>query len=194
MGEDLATWFNQNLLTGKIRFPDYKNDWETIMLKDLVDCTNSKKELRHVDEMDTGKYPIYTSQGLYKKIPVYDMEVDYIGLNLHGSPGKSILAHKGSSMNSTHAYLTIKEEANIDLIWLFLQLQNIHWNKYIQGSTIKSIKWKDFNKEKILVPCIKEQEHILGFFNAFKRRTELIEQQIHLMKLFKKGLLQQLFV
>src|SRR5574344_1763168 len=89
---DWGLWIIQNILTGKVRFKNRFgepfNDWTSTKLKDIVDCTNSKHDLRDVNNFPDhgGKYPLYTSRGLYKMVPYYDMEDFYIGINLRGAP------------------------------------------------------------------------------------------------------------
>ena len=200
MSGDLCTWAEQNLLTGKVRFKkeDKYNypDWDEMKLKNIIDYKNSKHDLKDVDNANPGKYPLYTTAGEYKRVDFYDMETNYIGLNLRGAPGKAWLMKAGSSMNSTFCYLTIKEDLvdTVHINYLYYQLSQIHWNKYIQGSTIKGIVFNDFKNERIPLPVFEEQGRINNFFVACLRQLRLMERELELAELFKKGLLQQLFV
>lgn len=197
---DWCTWIEQNILTGKVRFNNRWGepfeDWTTTKLKDIVTCTNSKHDLHDVDTLPAhgGKYPLYTSSGLYKMVPYYDQEEPYIGINLRGSPGNVFIYHACSSMNSTHAYLNLKDGNDWDLRFVYFQVCQIHWNKYIQGTTIKGMNFKDFKNELIPTPELEEQYRIGNFIQAGSDKYHELEEKIYLMKLFKKGLLQRLFI
>ena len=198
MVNEWPTWITQNILSGKVRFKDPLGDefpkWKQLKLKDILDCKNSTHELKDVDKEAEGKFPLFTTGKLYKFVPWYDMETDYIAINLQGAPGKCMLLPGCSSVNSTQAYLTLKDDVDMNLIWILQNLEGIHFEKYIQGTTIKGLKWKDFYNEKINVPCIDEQNRIGEFINSFYRIAKLKEEEIELWKLLKKYLLQNMFV
>lgn len=195
---DWYTWIKQNILTGKIRFKDPLGDdypdWTTVKLKDILDCKDSTHDLRDVDKEIPGRYPLFTTGKIYKCVPWYDMETDYIAINFRGSPGKCMILPACTSVNSTQAYLTLKEDVDMNLIWVFSNIDTIHFEKYIQGSTIKGIRWKDFNSTRINVPCIDEQNRIADFINSFAKSSRLVEEELTLWKLFKKAMLQKMFV
>ncbi len=66
--------------------------------------------------------------------------------------------------------------------------------KYSTGSTRFTISVGNFSKVKIQLPCKKEQYKIASFLSAIDTRIEVVNNQIEQSKVFKKGLLQQLFV
>jgi type I restriction enzyme, S subunit len=88
----------------------------------------------------------------------------------------------------------IKTKTNNNLYFLFLTLKRINFNKYITGSTIPHIYFKDYSKEKINIPSIKEQLKIANILSAIDTKIEQVNTQLEKTKAFKKGLLQQMFV
>jgi len=191
-------WLKQNILTGKIRFKtpngyDYP-DWETEKLKHLLNCETSKHELKDVDNDREGKYPIFNNGVLYKKVNWYDMETNYIAINFAGSPGNCWLLPRCTSVNSTQAYLTLKDDVDVNLRWVFANVVNINFNKYIQGSTIKGLRWNDFKNERIPLPCNDEQNKIGDFIHAFALYAQLMSEELYLWELLKKAMLQKLFI
>lgn len=66
--------------------------------------------------------------------------------------------------------------------------------KYSTGSTRFTISVGNFSKVKIKLPCLQEQQKIASFLSAIDARIEVVSKQIEQSKVFKKGLLQQMFV
>lgn len=63
-----------------------------------------------------------------------------------------------------------------------------------QGSTRYNISKTNFMKIKVPVPNIKEQEKISSFLEVMEYKIDVIYNQLGLMKKYKQGLLQQMFV
>ena len=191
-------WIKQNILTGKKRFKDPIGqpypDWETVQLKDILNCEMSKRELAYVDKEREGKYPIFNRGEIYKRVPWYDMEVDYIALSIAGNPGNCRLYPKCTSINSTQAYLYPKDDVDVNLRWVFANVIYINFDKYIQGSTIKGLRWKDIKNEAIPLPCNDEQNKIGDFIGTFALYSQLLGEELRLWKVMKKAMLQRLFV
>ena len=191
-------WIKQNILTGRKRFKDPLGqpypDWETVQLKDILNCEMSKRELADVDKEREGKYPIFNRDEIYKRVPWYDMEVDYIALSIAGTPGNCRLYPKCTSINSTQAYLYPKDDVDVNLRWVFANVIYINFDKYIQGSTIKGLRWKDIKNETIPLPCNDEQNKIGDFIGTFALYSQLLGEELRLWKLMKKAMLQRLFI
>lgn len=169
-------------------------DWDIIKLKDILDCTVSKHELKDVDKNREGRFPIFNNGTLYKKVDWYDMETDYIAINFAGSPGNCWLLPRCTSVNSTQAYLTLKDDVDANLRWIFANVFNINFSKYIQGSTIKGLRWNDFKNEKIPLPCNDEQNKIGDFIGTFALYSQLMGEELRLWELMKKAMMQKLFI
>lgn len=191
-------WIRQNILTGKTRFKDPLGqeypEWGTVKLKDILECETSKHELSDVDKEETGKYPIFNRGKIYKRVSWYDMETDYIALSIAGNPGNCGLYPKCTSINSTQAYLYPKEDVDVNLRFVFANVFYINFDKYIQGSTIKGLRWKDIKSEPIPLPCNDEQNKIGDFIGTFALYSQLMSDELRLWKLMKKALMQKLFV
>jgi type I restriction enzyme S subunit len=58
----------------------------------------------------------------------------------------------------------------------------------------KQISYDAFSGLKLPLPCLEEQEKIVGFLTAIDKKIEAVAKQIDLTEQFKKGLLQKMFV
>ncbi len=90
----------------------------------------------------------------------------------------SLALHKGSSI--FFAYL-------IKSLTPYLLEMN-------QGTSIKGFVKDDLANLELKVPCLEEQIKIADFLSSIDQKIEVVAQQIEQAKLWKKGLLQQMFV
>ena len=120
--------------------------------------------------------------------------VDYIALSINGNSGNCRLYPKCTSINSTQAYLYPKDDVDVNLRFVFAAVSNIRFDKYIQGSTIKGIKWDDIKNETIPLPCCDEQNKIGDFIYTLALYSQLMGEELRLWKLMKKAMFQSLFV
>lgn len=89
-------------------------------------------------------------------------------------------------------YLIPKQEFNIYFVYYLLKTINL--NKYKIGSSIPHIYFKDYSKEKVIVPNINIQIKIGKFLHNIKMKSNLINLKINYLKNFKKGLMQKMFI
>lgn len=66
--------------------------------------------------------------------------------------------------------------------------------KIAQGSKVLSISAGRLSNVKLNVPSLPEQSKIAGFLSAIDEKIHAVQQQMERMEVWKKGLLQQLFV
>ena len=73
-------------------------------------------------------------------------------------------------------------------------LQTLNLLKYVNGSSIPHIYFKDYCIEKVNVPTLVEQEKIGNLFVNTDKTLDNINKNIKFTQEFKKGLLQQMFI
>lgn len=95
-------------------------------------------------------------------------------------------------------YEPVKELLNLDFILYFFLTPR--GKSYLElaspggAGRNKTLGQNEFEKLKISIPSIAEQIEIVTFINEIETRINLIGDQIHNSLLFKKGLLQKMFV
>lgn len=79
-------------------------------------------------------------------------------------------------------------------LFYFISFHDNHLISYSVGSTVKSLRLPMFEKMPIQLPTLPEQQKIASFLSALDDKIAQTTLQIEKMQLWKKGLLQQMFV
>lgn len=188
---DFKKFLMQQIFTQKLRF-NFDDEWKQYKLKDVLTVKSSSISINQLEE-NTGDYPLYGASGFLKNIDFCEMDVDYISIVKDGSGVGNLSFHeKNSSIVNTSQYLLPKKNFNIN--FLYYLLQTINLMKYVNGSSIPHIYFKDYCIEKINIPSLDEQEKIGKLFVDVDITMENLNKNINATQEFKKGLLQQMFV
>lgn len=90
--------------------------------------------------------------------------------------------------------MIIPDDEAVLSYFLYVLLKNVRWTKYIVGSTIPHIYYKDWRSEKVQIPSVEEQHKIVSVVSGIEYSCSKILKQIESTEQLKKGLLQQMFV
>ena len=188
---DFKEYLMQQIFAQNLRF-DFKDEWKQYKLKDLLTVKSSSISFNQLDD-NIGTYPLYGASGFLKNIDFCEMEMDYISIVKDGSGVGNLSYHeKNSSIVNTSQYLLPKK--NFDIHFLYYLLQTLNLLKYVNGSSIPHIYFKDYCIEKVEVPSLSEQEQIGKLFVNADKTLKNISNCIQVTQEFKNGLLQQMFV
>jgi len=188
--QNFKKYLMQQIFTQKLRF-DFNDDWKQYKLKNLLSVKSSNISINQL-ENNTGDYPLYGASGFLKNIDFCEMDVDYISIVKDGSGVGNLSYHeRNSSIVNTSQYLLPKKDFNIHFLYYFLQTLNL--KKYINGSSIPHIYFKDYCIEKVSIPSLSEQNQIGRLFLDIDKKLENLNKKIELTNEFKKSLLQQMF-
>ncbi len=143
------------------------------------------KELR-------GAYAVYGAAGEIKRVDFFRETEPYIAIVKDGAVGKIHLCSPYSSVLGTLDIIKPKKE-KVTVYFLYSVLQRIVFSKYIIGSVIPHIYFKEYSKEKIKLPCLLEQQKIASFLESVDTKIQLLERKVVLLQSYKKGVMQKLF-
>ena len=184
--------FSQKIRFNKPNGSDYPN-WEEKKLGELLDYEQPTKYIvRSTEYSNDHKIPVLTAgksfilgytnetDGLYNDFPVIIFDDFTTTSQFVNFPFKV----KSSAMK------ILKAKSDADIKFIFEAIQQI---KYEIGGHGRH--WiSKYSNIKILVPSLQEQEKIAGFLTSLDNKVDLINKKLEQAKVFKKGLLQQMFV
>lgn len=179
----------------RLRFKDNKgnkfSDWKQCKLEDICEKQSSNISANKIED-NFGDYPIYGATGILKNIDFYEIESDYVSIIKDGAGVGRLFYCKGKS--SVLGTLDIIKSKNVNLYFLFLILSRIDFKKYITGSTIPHIYFKDYKNEKFEIPSLEEQEKVADFFRRLDNKINIESELLTQYENQKKYLLQNLFI
>lgn len=186
----------QQLFSQELRFKDVDGqdfpEWDKKVLGDISVKKSSNIAANKIEDNE-GLYKIYGAAGVLKKVDFFTEDNAYISIVKDGAGvGRVFLCEPLSSVLGTMDIIHAKEKVNIS--FLFAVLEQIDFAKYVTGSTIPHIYYKDYSKETVELPCLKEQTKIANFLTAIDDKLTHTKNQLAATKQYKQGLLQQMFV
>ena len=197
----------QNLLTAKIRFPEFKDEWKKMKMNDIF---------TEIDERSTAsnQYEILsvTLNGIvpqnthFKKRIASQDDTGYkilrygnlvIGMNLWMG-GLDVLTNKDIGIVSPdYRIFKIDDKCNIYFLKNFIKTKKM-LKLYIlhseQGASIvrRNLNLSELLEEKIKLPNLKEQQKIAEVLTACDDEINLLNLKLENFKKQKQGLMQKL--
>jgi type I restriction enzyme S subunit len=185
----------QKIFSQELRFKDDNGneyaDWEEKKLGEVANKKSSNISANKIED-NFGDYIIYGASGILKKVDFYKEEDDYISIIKDGAGVGRLFYCKGQS-SVLGTMEIIRPNEGIDTYYLYCLLSNIDFVKYVTGSTIPHIYFKDYSSEICGIPCHQEQTKIANFLSAIDEKIKHCQLQIEKTEVWKKGLLQQMF-
>lgn len=190
--------YMQKLFSQELRFKDENGNeyphWKETTIENLTNYTSSKKSSNQYTESNNSEgYPVYDAIQEIGKDLQYDMKDPYISILKDGAGvGRLNLRPGKSSIIGTMGYIQAK---NVDIQFLYYRMKLLNFRKFIIGSTIPHLYYKDYSKEKIQIPSSSdEQEKIGHFILSIDKLIANKTLKLDYLKQRKQGLLQKMFV
>jgi type I restriction enzyme S subunit len=178
------------LLTGEVRFKGFSEEWKEVKFGDISIKKSSSLSANSI-ELLNGDYKVYGANGLLQCVDFYKEEEPYISIVKDGAGvGRTLMCDAKSSVLGTLDI--IKSKKNIDLYFIFLLTKRINFLKYVIGSTIPHIYFKDYSLEKIKLPSYDEQVKISSLLFGIEKEINALQIELIAFQKQKQGLMQQL--
>ena len=197
---------NKQQLVPALRFPEFEGEWKRVKLGDFL------KESIDKVPADTG-IPVLTSsrKGLffqedyynnrkienateYKLLPFGYMTYRHMSDDSTFKFNINYLVKQGAVSKEYPVFTTTEMD-----IFLLQQCLNYGstFRKFAmmqkQGGTRTRLYFKKLTKLKLPLPSLPEQQKIANFLTLIDKKITLLKELSHQLKIFKKGIMQQLF-
>ncbi len=205
----------EHIKTPELRFPEFKDKWNQINLKEICDITSSKR-IYAKDYVRRG-IPFFRGKEISSNGFKHQEDLLYISEEIYnyfsekyGSPkeGDLLITSVGTIGNVALVPSDFKfyfKDGN--LIWLKDIKMNSHFLKYYlesfqgkkrlldkaSGSNQKALTISGLESLKVNTTNNNEEIKIKNFFNKLDRQIELEEQKLAKLEEQKKGYMQQIF-
>lgn len=191
----------QKLLTGEIRFKEFKNDkWQTVTLNDCCSILDNKRKPVNESERSQmrGDIPYYGANGLVDYVNDYIFDEELILMAEDGGYFDEFATRpiayliSGKSWVNNHAHvLKAKEGFCQHLIFYCLVHKNL--SKYLNIGTRSKLNRGELEKIEIDLPVnFNEQKRIADVLLSLDRAIDAMTSFSEKLKNQKKGLMQKL--
>ena len=164
---------------------------EMVRLGDVCEKGSSNIAQKDLEGHD-GDYPIYGASGFIKNVDFFKQNKEYIAVVKDGAGiGRVMKLPAKSSIIGTLQYII--PCGGIDIGYLAFAMENMNLAKYFSGATIPHIYFKDYSKEKLLLPPLPEQRHIAAVLDKVSELIALRKRQLDLLDEMVKARFVEMF-
>ena len=180
----------QNLLTAKIRFPEFKNEWLIVKLEEVSEIyqpqTISQSELT-----DSG-FDVYGANGIIGKYGRYNHEFEQVVVTCRGNTCGAVNFTKPKSWITGNAMvINLDNSTKAIKTFIYYLLSNTNFQYLISGSGQPQIT-SNIRYHKIKLPNLDEQQKIAEVLTTCDDEINLLNLKLENLKKQKQGLMQKL--
>ncbi len=204
-------------LQPKLRFPEFKDEWQKSYVKDhteqlngfafksenLITEQNGYRVLRGINITEgrirnNSEIDRYYNGDL-TKLNKYKVEVNDLVIAMDGSKvGKNIsLVTKKNDGELLVQRVSRLREKNSNIKFIYHLINNYRFHNYVDkvntSSGIPHISSKQIDNYELLIPSLEEQTKIADFLGAVDKQLDILNQKKEKLNTYKKGVMQQLF-
>ncbi|WP_394964950.1 restriction endonuclease subunit S [uncultured Helicobacter sp.] len=145
--------------------------WEVKTIEDVCKNSNSNLALKDIKDK-SGDYPVFGASGIVGYVDFFHKAQECLGIIKDGAGvGRVFVLPKQSSVIGTLSYLENNETTNLK--YLFYFLKNLDFSKYILGSAIPHIYFRDYKKEQMRIVKILDSA-----FEKIDKSVELLKANL----------------
>lgn len=189
----------QKIFSQELRFKDENGenypDWEEKKLGCITDIGTGSNDLQ--DKVDDGKYPFFVRSENIERINSYSFDGEAVLIPGDGNIGKIYHYINGKFAYHQRVYKISDFADGVSGKYIYYFMSKFFLKEALRNSakaTVDSLRLPTLTGMKILLPRIEEQEKIADFLSKLDAKIELEQEKLDLLKEYKKGLLQQMFV
>ena len=201
--ERLKKGLMQQLLTGRMRFPEFGNPvqkkgklpkgWCVIMLGNIASVSTGDRDNK--DKVEGGKYPFFVRSQTIERINSYSYDGEAILIPGEGKIGEVVHYINGKFDFHQRVYKISDFHSIVYGLFLFYNLKYYfpqQARRFSVRMTADSLRRSAFTSMKLLIPSLSEQIRIAAVLSTCDLEIELLKKKLEKLKEQKKGLMQKL--
>ncbi|MFN6485404.1 MULTISPECIES: restriction endonuclease subunit S [unclassified Nostoc] len=196
----------------KLRFPEFKGDWEYFKIEDIASVTSGGTPNRSEPSFWNGNIPWVTTSEIgqaeihdsIEKITEKGLQnssakifkKDTILLAMYGqgkTRGQVSILKIEAATNQACAAIALKSDFNSQFVYYFLFKEYENLRVLANDGSQKNLTAGLIKQYKVPVTHINEQEKIASFLGAVDRRLTQLRHKQELLQIYKRGVMQKLF-
>ena len=202
----------QQIFTQKLRF-NFSDEWKIVKLESLIkkgkaggtpSSTNSDYyngdipflSIRDMTEQE--KYIIKTEKTITEEglnnSSAWIIPKNSLLYSIYASIGLVAINRSDISTSQAIYGIILKEGVSLEYMYYYLTYFKKNVHKYIETGTQGNLNAKLLKSFEILLPSLEEQEMIVNVLSLVDEKIENSKKEIEKINVFKKGLLQQMFI
>ena len=180
----------QQLLTGKKRFPGFSGKWQKYLLGDVSRITtgSSNRQDSHLN----GQYAFFDRSEDIRTSDTYLFDCEAVIVPGEGQDFiPKYFVGKFDLHQRTYAIMDF-QLCDGKFMYYAIYYFRSHFLSQAVGSTVKSLRLPMFQKMRLILPSLKEQQKIASVLSTADGEIGVLEQKLDCLKQEKKALMQQL--
>ena len=202
----------QQLLTGKMRFPGFEEEWRSVQLSKICELGTGQSAPQEEKYFLNGNYDFLrvsdigrsnqrwtpNSRDKINELAIKDSCLKLVpkGATIFTKSGASLLLNQRAQLKedcyvvSHLGYAKAKNNVSDDFVYfLFCR---IDFKNYAAGTSLPALKISTLSKIKVKIPTCEGQQKIASVLSAADKEITIHKTQISALKQQKTGLMQQL--
>ncbi|MDD7045266.1 MAG: restriction endonuclease subunit S [Peptoniphilaceae bacterium] len=192
----------------QLRFPGFDGEWE----ENKINKFSKKNKLKNKDNLIDNVESVSNKYGFIRQEDQFDNRVASDDLSNYYIIEKGMFAYNPSRINVgsiaykdnnivsvvSPLYVSFLLNKNLSDYFFYYWLETSNFIKfrdnYSEGSVRTTLSYESFSNIPIILPSLPEQKKIGDFFKKLDNLIEDEEKYLEDLKVFKKALLQKMFV
>ncbi|WP_459827713.1 restriction endonuclease subunit S [Campylobacter concisus] len=182
----------QNLLTAKIRFPEFKDEWRETKLNKICEIKKGEQLNKNILNNNIG-FPVINGgiepSGYTQK---WNTEENTITISEGGNSCGYVNLLKEKFWSGGHCYTLLNLKIDKNFLYQYLKYNQNNIMKLRVGSGLPNIQKNMIENFSIVEPLLDEQQKIAEVLTACDDEINLLNLKLENLKRQKQGLMQQL--
>jgi restriction endonuclease, S subunit len=182
----------QNLLTAKIRFPEFQDEWEETKLGEICEIKKGEQLNKNILSNDVG-FPVINGgiepSGYTQK---WNTKENTITISEGGNSCGYVNLLKEKFWSGGHCYTLLNLKIDKNFLYQYLKYNQDNIMKLRVGSGLPNIQKNTIENFNIVEPLLDEQQKIAEVLTVCDDEINLLNLKLENLKKQKQGLMQKL--